>query len=763
MHLEDLVLRLHLPYITLAGFIVLVNVYLFYLYHSADGGTRPAPRWWRPKQLEFSPSDLGGFSYWQLGLASIAGLFLELLLIRWISSEIHVFAYFKNFVLIACFLGFGLGCYLCRRNIHLLALCLPLLTLAIVIKAPWESWHIILRQLPSLIGDLCEVDVHGLPSIPRSFTEVAGLLKTIAIIVPLFSIIAFLFIPVGQLVGWYLEKAPRGIRGYTINILGSLLGILSYTALCFLNQAPVVWFCVAGALLMILFWRSVPLRWIILIAFLACAGLTLIPPGKGYRTYWSPYQKLSIRPILSEGETIAYEISTNDSWYQQIFNMSPGFLKAHPQLLQGVAPSWTPYNLPYKFFPNPGSVLVLGAGTGNDVAAALRNGAGRVVAVEIDPLIQRLGQELHFEHPYSSPLVVPVINDARSYLQNTNEQFDVIMFSLLDSHTTSSHFSNIRIDNYVYTREALEAAKRLLKPGGLLYLKFFVETPWISGRLDNLCETVFGRPPLRFQADAFGYSTAGRFFINGSQERLQAALQDPELASYVKSHHQVATAPASLTTDDWPFFYQHEPGLPSAVIIISLILLVLGWLFLRDTGISAAALNWHFFFLGAGFMLLEAQIISKMALLFGTTWVVNSIVISGLMVLIVGSNALIEWKPNLGFGLAYAGIFLSIVVSFVIPIERFFFSSFWMKALTATLVMCLPVFFAGMVFIRSFASAGFRGEALGSNLFGALTGGLLETLSFWTGIRSLLIVAALLYLASALFLKRRAALPLAQT
>ena len=132
MHLEDLVLRLHLPYITLAGFIVLVNVYLFYLYHFADGGTRPSPRWWRPKQLEFSPGDLGGFSYWQLGLASIAGLFLELLLIRWISSEIHVFAYFKNFVLIACFLGFGLGCYLCRRNIHLLALCLPLLTLAIV-------------------------------------------------------------------------------------------------------------------------------------------------------------------------------------------------------------------------------------------------------------------------------------------------------------------------------------------------------------------------------------------------------------------------------------------------------------------------------------------------------------------------------------------------------------------------------------------------------------------------------------------------------
>ena len=52
------------------------------------------------------------------------------------------------------------------------------------------------------------------------------------------------------------------------------------------------------------------------------------------------------------------------------------------------------------------------------------------------------------------------------------------------------------------------------------------------------------------------------------------------------------------------------------------------------------------------------------------------------------------------------------------------------------------------MFIRSFAREGFRSEALGSNLLGALTGGMLESLSMWTGIRSLLIIAGLLYLAS---------------
>ena len=98
--------------------------------------------------------------------------------------------------------------------------------------------------------------------------------------------------------------------------------------------------------------------------------------------------------------------------------------------------------------------------------------------------------------------------------------------------------------------------------------------------------------------------------------------------------------------------------------------------------------------------------------------------------------------------MACAGIFLTLMASYWIPLQTFFFSSLWIKILTATLVLCSPVFFAGIVFIRSFAREGFRGEALGSNLFGAMLGGILESASLWTGIRFLLVIAALLYFAS---------------
>jgi hypothetical protein len=267
-------------------------------------------------------------------------------------------------------------------------------------------------------------------------------------------------------------------------------------------------------------------------------------------------------------------------------------------------------------------------------------------------------------------------------------------------------------------------------------------------------QTVFGRAPLQIESDSSDFfTTGGRFFITGSEWHIAQALSGPQLVAYLARHSDFKMVTATMTTDDWPYFYQHEPGLPTSVIVISGALVILCWMLLRDTGIRMRSLRWHFFFLGAGFLLLEAQIISKMALLFGTTWVVNSIVIAGLLSLIVAANILVEFCPRLPVSLAYGGIFATLLASYWIPLERLFFSSPWVKALVATLALCLPVFFAGIVFIGSFAREGFRGEALGSNLLGAMVGGMLESASLWTGIRSLLVIAALLYLASWLALR----------
>jgi len=730
-------------------FLFLVSVVAVLIVHQTFKRLRTAAS--NPLRLEVRIEELGGFGYRQLVLISLLTLFVEMMMIRWVSSEVRIFAYFKNFVLVACFLGFGLGCYLCRRRIQLLAMIAPLLLLTLILKTPISPLRRTMSALPQLLGGGVEVHVWGVPAMPPSWT---GMLLAMTVVVPLFAVIATTFIPFGQLVGWYLENAPNGVAAYSVNVLASLAGIAGFTLLSFLYQPPWVWFLVAGVFSLLVFWHNPGARKALGATFLACVALLATPDHRHAKTYWSPYQKLVVRPISGNGQVEAYSLTTNDALYQTILNLSPAFVQSHPEQFLHHPVEWNAYNLPYRFYRSPPSVLVLGSGMGNDVAAALRNGAGRVVAVEIDPLILQLGRDLHFEHPYQSPRTQVVIDDARSYIENSHDQFDLIVFSLLDSHTTTSHFTNIRIDNYVYTREALQRARRLLRPDGLFVVKFQVDTPWIAGRLFNLMQDGFGQDPIQFQSDIGGYDVSGRFFVAGSRERLAQASSDPALAAYLRSHSNMPMQAARLTTDDWPYFYQHEPGLPISVILVSLaVLFIFGW-FLRQTSDEGGHIQPHFMFLGAGFMLLEAQIVSKMALLFGTTWVVNSIVVSGLLCLIVAANLIYGWFPRIPLAVAYAGLFLSLAVMFAVPMQKLFFESWAERAVVSTLALCIPVFFAGIIFISSFARASFRGSALGSNLFGSLLGGLLESSSLWFGLRSLTILAAILYVGSAIFLRR---------
>lgn len=704
------------------------------------------------QRWEFLPSALGGFSWWSLAVWSLLSLFMELLMIRWVSSEIPIFAYFKNFVLIACFLGFGLGCYLARRKINLLLMLIPLVALITIIRLPWSALRLVISMLPSFIGASTAIQVWDLPSA----STLPMLAAASVVIVPIFGLIAFFFVPMGQVVGWYLENSSNGTLAYSVNVLAALCGIIVYTGLCFFFQPPAIWFLIAGLLLLALVWRIQRFRLTTLLVLAFSVSLLSLPASRRSQTYWSPYQKLTLEPLVINGQTLAYSLNTNDSWHQQILDLSPQFVQRYPQLFQAVPIEWNAYNIPYHFYQKPPSVLVLGSGMGNDVAAALRNGAEQVTAVEIDPLILKLGKEFHPERPYDSPRVKQVNDDARSYIENTNDKFDLIVFSLLDSHTTSSYYTNIRIDNYVYTQEAINATRRLLRPDGILIIKFAVNTPWIAGRLQLLLSQAFGRAPIQLESEggSVTYTSGGRFFIAGSAPQLARAVADPSLASFIQQHNHVPTEAAVATTDDWPYLYQKSRGLPLPVIVISSLLILLCTFMLRDVGTSITSVQWHFFFLGAGFLLLEAQIISKMALLFGTTWLVNSIVIAGLLILILLANALVGFKPLFPTELAYIGLLVALAMGYFVPIRSIFFVSVFARISAATLVLCLPVFFAGIVFMRSFAESAFSPYALGSNLLGAMVGGMLESASLWTGLRSLALLAAVLYVASWISVRR---------
>jgi spermidine synthase len=703
------------------------------------------------------------FSYWRLFVLSLLGLYFEMLMIRWLSSEIRVFAYYKNLVLIACFLGFGLGCALCRRRVHPVATAVPILFFTIFVAAPLPGMHDAVVNLTTLIGMTSQVQIWDIPAAPDALKYTA-LAAAIAAVASLFACLVFTFVPIGQVVGSMLETAPRGPRGYTVNVAGSLVGILLYTFICFFYQPPAIWFLVGAVLLGVVFLRQRKAVLVFLGSCLLVAAALTIWVDNTSRIYWSPYQKLALTPLRDKDEIVAYYLNTNDSFYQQILNLSPDFLERHKDSFVGEDPNWNPYNLPYHFMSSPRSVLVLGAGMGNDVAAALRNTTAPITAVEIDPLILKLGETLHFEHPYQSPRVRIVNDDARSYIQYSREKFDLILFSLLDSHTTASSYSNIRIDNFVYTKEAISRAREMLSPDGLMIVKFQVTSDWIGERLSGLIQQAFHQVPFQVQSIA-RYGTGGNFYIVGSAEAMRRISLDANLANRVSLARE---SHATLTTDDWPYFYQKDRGMPAAVLAMGGFLICLSWYMIRRmTGRrqSGSSPMWslHFFLLGAGFMLLEAQIVSKMALLFGTTWVVNSIVVSGLLLLIVIANVVFERWPFYSMAVPYAGVIFSALAAYIIPLRALLFESLSLRITVATLLLSLPVLFAGMVFVRSFADMRFSGAALGWNLFGAVLGGMLETASQATGMRALTLIAVGLYVGSWIARNKAATLPLVDT
>ena len=297
------------------------------------------------------------------------------------------------------------------------------------------------------------------------------------------------------------------------------------------------------------------------------------------------------------------------------------------------------YQWPYTVFGDTfDDVLILGAGTGTDVAAALRHGARHVDAVEIDPVILRLGAERHPDHPYSDPRVRAINDDARHFLATTEKKYDLIIFALIDSLTVQSSFSSVRLESYMFTEESFRAVRDHLKPRGVMALYNYFREKWLVDRLANTVTKVFGQeprahvhqdraylavmlagprlaelttpPPL--PTFAFGLRAGCR------SEPGEAAATDPTVDS---GHRQLAISlhAGSRAAAALP----GRPGGGPRDLDIALFSVVA----FAGSGVSGASASLrataHFFFLGAGFMLLETKSIVQFALLWGSDLVVG--------------------------------------------------------------------------------------------------------------------------------------------
>ncbi len=433
-------------------------------------------------------------------------------------------------------------------------------------------------------------------------------------------------------------------------------------------------------------------------------------------------------------------------------------------------------------------VLIIGAGSGNDVDHALRYGARHIDAVEIDPVIQRIGVTENPDKPYDDPRVERRLDDGRHFLRTTDRKYDLVVYALVDSLILHSGYANFRLESYLFTRQAFEDIKRVLKPGGLFVTYNYFRQGWVVERVAAMAKSAFGCEPtvltLPYQETLPSSSPAGFALVIGGCNRQIAdafaargvfwlntlpprngdvdgfAMRPESLPPAVRIEWQ-RIAPTKLVqecgtprlaTDDWPFLYLRDrliPGLTiRSMVLLGAIGVAMVYLFLPKSG-GGLRINGRMFFLGAAFMLLETRAVVQLALLFGSTWIVNSMVFSTVLVLILLANLFVLKSAPTRLAWHYAGLLALLALATVVPLNAFLSGGVLLRYVLPCVLALGPMVFAGAIFAKTFRDSPDPDMAFGSNIAGSVLGGLSESFSMLLGFRYLLLLAIALYLLSA--------------
>ncbi len=264
--------------------------------------------------------------------------------------------------------------------------------------------------------------------------------------------------------------------------------------------------------------------------------------------------------------------------------------------------------------------LIIGAGTGTDVAMALASGVHWVDAVEIDPELYRLGRELHPEQLYDDPRVHIHIDDGRAFLRHSNGRYDLIIFALTDSMVLTSGYANLRLESFLFTVESLALARDHLTENGLLARYDYYREDWSVRRVAGMLEDVFGGPPF---VVTYGLSGRAATLMAGpGLAALDPALDhlygpDPNYAPKtagivlpVIGIGRLTGDPEALrATDDRPFFYLQGREIPGLYLAASTMVGVIALTPLRFATPRGTLGRFapDFFCLGGAFMLLRRE------------------------------------------------------------------------------------------------------------------------------------------------------------
>lgn len=531
----------------------------------------------------------------------------------------------------------------------------------------------------------------------------------------------------GQLAGQ--ELRIRTMPGFVrVLCAGGLFGIALFT-LCMAKQ-PGPW-CLLPAMFLVPHRPRLP----VFVGFLALATWLVATDSK---FSFSPYGKLEIKTV-HEGRLL---ISANGVPFQHCASMPPvdrleslsgtTHMQPHSELFRHELARLRALSYPIR--ANQGKlddVLVLGAGSGNDVAFLLSNGARKIDAVERDAVLLELGDR-HPDKPYQNPAVKTYIDDPRAFLSRTNKRYDLIDFCQVSPGRTHDAFYPIRLNAFLHTVEALNQALAHLKPTGIVFV----------GLADDSKSARRLLATLRASNTPYKISAGQKAALDKSTW----CLAGPGLAHFKKSNPWLfaqftdlnsldESSDTRVVSDNWPFLQTGIDTYEGLWLIVELALCMVALVCLRRTpGASPEAA-----FIGAILCIAAFLTSAAIVLLIGCKWFVQPATLSALCLLLAAAFSL----PIAASGRT---LFLVSIVTCVLAL----ISSGGMLVVFLFLLLgqlCL-------VLARAGSTTTTPHLVLASILVGACAGWIGKTLVLWTGLKLMLalcmLVISLVYLAGRL-------------
>jgi SAM-dependent methyltransferase len=654
-------------------------------------------------------------------LASTLMLFLELSLIRWSGAQVVHLSYFSNFILLGSFLGIGLGFLRASRSKRRQ----PVYSIVALL-----AYVGFLSRFPVAVNRDQEAVIY--------FTSLSTSGPPIWVTLPvIFLAVAAIMAGPGELVADCFYQLPR-LDAYRCDLIGSLIGIAGFTVCAFTGAPPLVWFLLVATLFVVLL--DGPGRIVTITVLAATVAMFAYPLINASGVFWSPYYRVTTFAQSDGNNGTQWRIYVNGVPHQRLTTAATR-LEQEPF-----------YDEPYRRVTKPPQhVLIVGAGTGTDVSIALSHGVAQVDAVEIDPQLVRFGREHNPDRAYDDPRVTTYVDDGRAFLERTDKKYDLILFALPDSLTLVSGASALRLESYLFTKEAIQSARQHLAPGGVFSMYNYYREQWLVDRLGNTLAITFGHSPcLLSSPEAISLAVFAVGMTPADQQ--------------CDTTWSPTGTPPQPSTDDRPFLYVAEDtgflGIPTIYLTaIGLIVLfsVLAVAISLTGGVGQVRTMWQYrdlFLLGIAFLLLETKSVTGFALYFGTTWLVNALVFAGVLVAVLAAVEITRRFRTPPLRLMYFVLFGSLTLAWLVPASWVLSLPFPARLVVAVLLAFLPIMAANIIFAKRFESSAHPVTAFGTNLLGAMIGGCLEYAALATGYRWLLVICACLYLAAYLTMPR---------